>query len=258
MKNRQNKRSLQVRLSNPFLSWRRDEEDGPNRTVLRFTPYAWAKLHYFCHRGPTEIGGFGISSPDDPSLIEQFVTVRQKTTSTSVEFEDDAVAEFANDQVDLGRKPTEFLRVWLHTHPWDNAEPSGLDEKTFTRVFGACDYGIMFILAKSGATYARLRFSAGPGGQLCIPVEIDFDQPFEASDHEAWEQEYLGNIQPLGTDYGPSRSPGTMSLYDEFWPVDWDGDECVLRSSNSRSSESTVSRSTSEAIAAGKEVGSHE
>ncbi len=53
----------------------------------------------------------------------------------------------------------------------------------------------MFILAKSGKTYARLRFNTGPGGHMQIPVEVDYQQPFAASDHEAWKQEYTANVQ---------------------------------------------------------------
>ena len=49
----------------------------------------------------------------------------------------------------------------------------------------------MFILARGGQTYARLRFNVGPGGSLQIPVEVDFGQEFAAADHAAWEQEYL-------------------------------------------------------------------
>ena len=32
----------------------------PSEPVLRFTPYAWAKLLWLRDAGPTEIGGFGI------------------------------------------------------------------------------------------------------------------------------------------------------------------------------------------------------
>ena len=51
--------------------------DGP---ILRFTPTAWAKLQYFCHRGNTEIGGFGLTSAEDLLLVEDFLTVRQSVS----------------------------------------------------------------------------------------------------------------------------------------------------------------------------------
>ena len=47
----------------------------------------------------------------------------------------------------------------------------------------------MGILAKGGETYAQ--FNAGPRGAIRIPVEVDFEVPFVASDFAAWEAEYL-------------------------------------------------------------------
>lgn len=183
----------------------REEERGP---VLRFTPTAWAKLIWFRDHGDTEIGGFGIAAPvsgaesensrsqDDPLLIREFVTVTQKVSAVSVAFDDEAVADFFEQQVDMGRKPARFSRIWLHSHPGNSAMPSGTDEETFDRVFGGCDWAVMFIVAQNGETYARLRFNVGPGGETVLPVEVDYSVPFDASAHEAWEQEYNANIEP--------------------------------------------------------------
>ena len=66
--------------------------ERPDRPVLRFTPYAWAKLYWFCHHGETEIGGFGVAATNDLLLIEDFVTVQQTVSCVSVSFADDAVA----------------------------------------------------------------------------------------------------------------------------------------------------------------------
>ena len=114
----------------------------------------------------------------------------------TVAFDDHAVADFFEDQVDLGRKPEQFARIWLHTHPGNSPTPSMTDEATFARVFGACDWAVMAIIAKGGQTYARLRFNVGPGGQVMIPMAVDYEVPFAGSDHDAWAEEYLNNIQP--------------------------------------------------------------
>ena len=53
----------------------------------------------------------------------------------------------------------------------------------------------MCIVAEEGKVYARLCFNVGPGGQILIPVEVDYSQPFQASDQEAWEAEYKANIK---------------------------------------------------------------
>ena len=121
--------------------------------------------------------------------------MRQRCTVVSVKFDDAAVADFFDEQVDLGRRPQQFGRIWIHTHPGDSADPSGVDEATFQRVFGNADWAVMAILAQGGESYARLRFNVGPGGELRIPVQVDYQRPFIASDYEAWEQELQENVK---------------------------------------------------------------
>ena len=162
--------------------------------VLRFSPTAWAKLLFFRDRQETEVGGFAITSAADLLKVEDFVTVKQEVTMASVSFDDQAVADFFEAQVDAGRKPEQFARIWLHTHPGDSPQPSCTDEETFARVFGACQWAVMFVLARGGKSYARLRFNVGPGGNVIIPVEVDFSMPFGSSQQEAWEAEYKANI----------------------------------------------------------------
>jgi proteasome lid subunit RPN8/RPN11 len=168
----------------------------PAKPVLRFTPTAWAKLLCMRDAGPVEVGGFAITSPDDLLRVEEFVTVKQLVTVASVAFDDAAVADFFDCQIDQGRKPQQFLRIWLHSHPGDSASPSSTDEETFARVFGNSDWAVMFILARGGQTYARLRFNVGPGGHVQIPVEVDFHRTFAASDQPAWKEEYKANVHP--------------------------------------------------------------
>src|SRR6476620_9597260 len=114
--------------------------------VLRFSPTAWAKLLFLRDAGETEIGAYGISAPDDFLLVEDVHLVRQTCTWATVEFDDEGVANFFDEQVDKGRQPESFARLWLHTHPGSSAEPSGTDEATFSRVFGRSDWAVMFIL----------------------------------------------------------------------------------------------------------------
>ena len=138
--------------------------------VLRFSPTAWAKLLFMRDAGDTEVGGFGICWSDDLLLIDDFRLVRQQTTSITVAFDDASVADFYDQQVDSGLAPQQFGRIWIHTHPGKCPEPSHTDEATFARAFGSTDWSVMFILAKGGATYARLKFTVGPGGSLLLPV----------------------------------------------------------------------------------------
>ena len=171
------------------------EYDIPCQPVLRFSPTAWAKLLFFRDRGETEISGFGITEPDDLLYMTDFITIKQDATIASISLDDNAVADFFESQVDAGRKPEQFFRVWVHTHPGNSPTPSGTDEETFQRVFGKCEWAVMCIVAEEGKVYARLCFNIGPGGQILIPVEVDYSQTFQASDQEAWEAEYKANIK---------------------------------------------------------------
>lgn len=127
--------------------------------------------------------------------MQDFVTVKQKVTCVSVQFDDDAVADFFEEQVVLGRKPEQFARIWCHTHPSGIPGPSGTDQETFQRVFGSCQWAVMFILCQDGKTYARLSFNVGPGGKVLIPVEVDYRCPFSASDYQSWHEEFKRNVQ---------------------------------------------------------------
>ena len=170
----------------------RSDEMSP---VLRFTPEAWGKLVFLRDVGETEVGGFGICGGEDLLRVTDFVTVKQNVSVVSVEFDDEAVADLFDEQIDFGRRPEQFARIWVHTHPGQSATPSATDENCFRRVFGGCDWAVMFILGRTGETYARLRFGAGPGGQIRIPVELDFTAEFDGSDRPAWEAEYEQNIR---------------------------------------------------------------
>jgi hypothetical protein len=182
----------------------RRSADRPS--VLTFAPLAWLKLQFFCHAGPTEIGGFGISSAADYLYVEDFITVRQRVTQVSVRFEDDAIADFFDRSVDQNLDPSRFARLWCHTHPGSSVMPSGTDEATFARSFGVCAWSVMFILGRTGLTYARLVFSAGPGAAIDMPVAVDWSAwPRELASNpggldrhtQAWHEEYRANIHVL-------------------------------------------------------------
>ena len=157
------------------------------KPVLRFSPTAWAKLLYMRDVTDNEVGGFGITEAEDLLFVTDFVLVKQKVTAVSVSFEDESVADYFDDQVEAGRQPEQFARLWLHTHPGDSPEPSATDESTFSRVFGSCDWSIMCIVAQNGSTLAMLRFNVGPGGEVKIPVCVDYSCEFENADFNAWD-----------------------------------------------------------------------
>lgn len=108
----------------------------------------------------------------------------------TVQFADEAVADYFDQQVDRGLAPERFGRIWIHTHPGNSAVPSSVDEETFQWSFLEPDWAVMAIVARGGATYARLRFNTGPGTQVRLGMGIDYRQPFPAADHPAWREEY--------------------------------------------------------------------
>jgi hypothetical protein len=198
---------------------------------LRFSPTAWAKLLFLRDAGETEICGFGVAAPNDLLLVEDVRLVNQVCTAISAELDDASVAEYFDEQVDRGWQPSHFARLFLHTHPGSSPQPSTTDEETFARVFGNTDWAVMFILAQQGQCYARLRCNTGPGIEVEIPVEVDYGRPFEATDWNAWQEEYEANVHgPPAQVIDESTAKDGMTalraddevLYRERWLDPWD------------------------------------
>lgn len=156
--------------------------------------------------------------------MKEFVTVKQEVTYVSVKFDDVSVADFFDVQVDLGRKPEQFARIWLHSHPGDSPEPSAIDEVTFERSFGKCQWAVLFVVAQDNETYAKLQFNVGPGGHVLIPVEIDYSQDFGSSAHDLWDTEYAAHVKAtewLGEGKGPENLAPNDDLTSYALPYDF-------------------------------------
>src|SRR5690606_33202362 len=89
----------------------------------------------------------------------------------------------------------QFGRLWAHTHPGNSASPSGTDEDTFERVFGGCDWAVMFILARGGETYARLRIGQGLNVDVPLTVVVEYAVECAATDFRGWRAEYEANVR---------------------------------------------------------------
>ena len=162
----------------------------------------------------------------------------------TVQFDDESVADFYDGQVDAGLQPEQFGRIWLHTHPGDCPEPSITDEDTFDRCFGNVDWAVMFILAKGGKTFSRLRFNVGPQTVQRMKVKVDYSLSFGASGEPAWLEEYETNV--FATPFGGHRHRDLEAKVigchfdeeDEDWLnrfesdpqfLDWEDDACPQR-----------------------------
>ena len=175
---------------------------------LRFAPLAWLKWQFLCHAGPTEVAGFGLSAAHDPLYVKDILVVGQRATAVTVAFDDAAIADLFDRMTDQEIAPHRFARIWLHSHPGASARPSGVDEATFARVFGPCDWSVMAILSRTSATYARLQFQAGPGGSLEMPVIADWQawpkclQTTSLDSHVTrWQEEYERCVKPMPFHY---------------------------------------------------------
>ncbi len=182
--------------------------------TLRFTRYAWGKLAYVNELSTTEISGFCIANPKDLLLVEDIAFLQQVNTGASTLLDDEAVADHFDDQVDAGRQPNQFARIWLHTHPNshnfgkktkrnrriinDNfcvPSPSWTDESTIRQAFGSCDWAVMFIYGGGSTGYARLVFKKPVNGQIVMPVEIQKKGKNPTKkDFAKWKREFEKNI----------------------------------------------------------------
>ena len=199
------------------------ERGRPPEPKLTFAPLAWLKLQFLCHAGPTEVAAFGLSAPDDPLHLDDVLVVEQRAGPVSVAFDDAAVADLFDAMADAGVAPAQFARIWLHTHPGASVEPSGTDEATFARAFGACDWAVMAILGRTGRVSARLTFGAGPGGSLDLATAVDWaawprDAARLTEEFPGWEREYDALVDRGSSHeiFHPDLDPFTGEPHDFF------------------------------------------
>jgi hypothetical protein len=120
---------------------------------------------------------------------------KQEVSAAYVEFNDNAVSDHFEDMFDLGIEPINCGRIWIHTHPAGLARPSRKDEETFERVFGRCDWAVMFILPKDHGHYCRVNFNTPIKHSVEIQYEIEYNCTFEGSKTSTWEEEYKDNVE---------------------------------------------------------------
>ena len=190
--------------------------------VLRMAPTAWAKLRYMCTQSDTEIGGFGVSSSDDPLLVTEFHLIKQECTAATVELDDEALANYVEDQVELGRHPNECLRIWIHTHPGKDVTPSGTDWDMFKAKFTDCDWSVMAIMGSDGDTSGGHLWITHPeSGFINLPkIEIDWTVSITGADPSDWQKELddkVSTLQLTRTISSPSQKLyKTPSHYDQY------------------------------------------
>ena len=88
----------------------------------------------------------------------------------------------------------------------------------------------MFILARGGKCYARLRYNVGPGADVELPVDVDYSRPFAGSEFELWHQEYSDNVRVPPPEPQKIEAAAEMSVpvvvrddqyLDDWWRDAW-------------------------------------
>lgn len=82
----------------------------------------------------------------------------------------------------------------------------------------------MFILARGGQSYARLRFNIGPGADITLPVEVEYRRPFAASNIEAWQEECLANVRvalPDSPKISVADKESAAAVFEDQFLEDW-------------------------------------
>lgn len=191
------------------------------RNQLRWSPYAWAKLKWFCARGDTEVGGFGVTAIDDMLYVEDFQVVKQTASVAKFDFDDEALNDYMTAMAEKGIPPNRCMRVWVHTHPGGLDSPSSTDEEVFNRV-GNGTHNIMFILTEDGKTYAELRLRIdNMDASRKLSVAVEFRGTFAGVTPEQmaqWEHEYCTaliteHIQAAGT----CQPYSMVGMYHQRW-----------------------------------------
>lgn len=187
---------------------------------LRMAPTAWAKLRYMCTSSDTEIGGFGVSSSKDPLLVTEFHLIKQECTGATVELDDEALAEYVEDQVALGRHPSECLRIWIHTHPSKSTTPSNTDWEMFKEKFTECDWSLMAIMGSDGDTSEGHLWITYPDcGFITLPsIEIEWSLPITEANPEDWAKELKEKVSTPARSFTTITSSHQKHLYKGPYP----------------------------------------
>lgn len=126
------------------------------KPLITISDLAYAKILQML-KANTEIGAFGLSRQDNPLHIVDLGFPHQTVSGSSVEFDDDKIAQYVDEMYVQGWEPCESCRIWIHTHPQGVNSPSSTDEATFAKIFGNYDWAVMLIFPKKSQPYARIQ-----------------------------------------------------------------------------------------------------
>jgi len=147
-------------------------------TRLTISSLAMLKMQRAIHivKGD-EVGGMIEFSPDMSKglIVKDIYFPKQSISGATVQFDDEAMAEYAEHMV-IDRKldPILWRTGWWHHHPFQSSVPSGVDWSTTNEKFGPklCPHFSVMLITSKKDTSCNLRLTTGP---LSINTELEVD-----------------------------------------------------------------------------------
>lgn len=158
---------------------------------------ALATIHWMVEKTTAEISAFGISDPDNPLHIVDFIIPKQQTSSASIDIDMEWWADYQFTLDDNNIDPSR-VNTWFHTHPASMCSPSGTDQETMDKSFGNDPLAIMLITAHNYKSHAQLELN------VTTPVQV-----------RAYA--YLEHNIPEGKKKFPKHSKDTIAKLDKIF-----------------------------------------
>jgi hypothetical protein len=169
--------------------------------TLVLTAYAFNKLCYYAAMSQKdEVSCFGVATdPDNLLRVTEIYLPKQYVSPARTDMDDDAVADMFGELGKAGLAPTQFARIWIHTHPFGETiapTPSMIDYDTCRQVFGDCDWFVMLIKGPKLFT-CHLYIMGQVPVQLALPVSVDYTNPgLPGSIIKRWTTAFLDGVLP--------------------------------------------------------------
>lgn len=142
-----------------------------------------------------EIGGMLEFDIEDPLLVTDVHILKQEVTKASVEFCDEALADYMEKMAIDRKLPDRCYRTgWWHHHPFNSSHPSGTDETTFREKWGDLPWSLMFITSEA-THYCRLRVNVA--NQVISQQEIPIHWLWHCIDYVPGYENYMDSIKEL-------------------------------------------------------------
>lgn len=171
-----------------------------------------------------EVGGFGLCSAGRGVIyVHDIALVKQEVSGAVVDFCEEGVAEYMEACLDAGLVHDQFLRVWIHTHPFKSNTPSAKDWETFHSTLGTFPWAAMLIMANDYTWSGHLRVTCGP---LSVHMPCDIKHTYDQARWPAvmsvtdWEAEFT-RLVTRRTDVRSVTFPNGMPDDDDDDPRDW-------------------------------------